>query len=145
MRVIVDTNILFSALLNVTTSMAEVLLSPQDEYDFFAPEFLRVELTKHSDKLKQLSKLSSEQLAEASIRLQSRIQFISEELISQSSWRLAFEITKEVDENDTPFVALALELSAKLWTGDKKLAQGIAGKGIDIVITTSELVSALKN
>jgi len=37
-------------------------------------------------------------------------------------------LTKNVDEFDTPFVALSLELASPLWTGDKKLIKGLKQK-----------------
>jgi predicted nucleic acid-binding protein len=69
----------------------------------------------------------------------SNINFVSEELISKQSWILALELTKDIDEDDTPFVALSLELNAKLWTGDKVLSKGLANKVANIIMTTSDL------
>lgn len=37
----------------------------------------------------------------------------------------------DVDAKDTPFAALAIELDAPLWTGDKKLVLGLRKKGFD--------------
>lgn len=74
----------------------------------------------------------------------STINFVSEEQISEQSWIKAFELTKDIDEDDTPFVALGIELNAKLWTGDKMLAKGLAKKGIDTIITTVDLKKLIK-
>ena len=49
-----------------------------------------------------------------------------------------------MDEDDTPFVALSIELNSKLWTGDKKLAIGLQNKGSEIIIVTTELAYYLK-
>ena len=106
MRIVVDTNIVFSALMNSNNTMGEILLNLQDELQFFAPELLRIELQRYKDKLKKASKLSEEQLNESATRILERITLISEEVISQSSWIKAFELTKDVDQDDTPFVAL---------------------------------------
>ncbi|WP_373275033.1 PIN domain-containing protein [Parapedobacter tibetensis] len=46
--------------------------------------------------------------------------------------------------SDTPFVALALELNTKLWTGDKTLAKGLQKKCSSIIIGTTEMKSLLK-
>ena len=46
---------------------------------------------------------------------------------------------KDVDETDTPFVALALELNIPLWSGDKKLVKGLKIKEFNKVLTTSDI------
>ncbi|WP_322744651.1 PIN domain-containing protein [Cuspidothrix issatschenkoi] len=38
---------------------------------------------------------------------------------------------KDIDESDTPHVALTLQLEGLLWTGDKKLKEGLIIKGFD--------------
>jgi len=40
-------------------------------------------------------------------------------------------LCRDIDINDAPFVALALELEAVLWTGDKTLKNGLKDKGFD--------------
>lgn len=144
MRIVVDTNIVFSALLNANTILGEILLTLQDKFDFFAPELLRQELERYREKLGKASKLTDKQLNEASIRLLDRLTLVSEDLISELSWSKAHLLTKDVDEDDTPFVALSIELNAKLWTGDKKLTAGILGKGAEIVITIAQLFDYLE-
>ncbi len=59
--VVVDTNILFSALLSTRSSFAEVLL--KSEYEFFIGEQVLVELFKRKDKLVKLSQLSEDDVA----------------------------------------------------------------------------------
>ncbi|MEW6379762.1 MAG: PIN domain-containing protein [bacterium] len=56
--VVVDTNILFSALLRTGSSMAEVLL--KHEQPFFICETVLVELFKLKEKIVRLSQLSEE-------------------------------------------------------------------------------------
>lgn len=60
-----------------------------------------------------------------------RIEFVDEEIISTGSYVEAFRLCREVDENDLPFVALALELDAKIWTNDEALKTGLTKKGFD--------------
>ena len=76
MRIVVDTNIVFSALMNSNNTMGEILLNLQDELQFFAPELLRIELLRYKDKLKKVSKLSEEQLSESVMRIMERITLI---------------------------------------------------------------------
>lgn len=139
MKVVVDTNIVFSTLLNPHSAIGEILMNVQDEFTFFAPVQLKDELTRYSSKIAAYTKLDPESLDEISRLVLSNINFFQEELISDQSWNQAFLITKDVDEDDTPFVALAIELDAKLWTGDKVLSKGIANKALDMLVTTDYL------
>jgi predicted nucleic acid-binding protein len=122
MKIIVDTNILFSEMLSQSSHLRQTLNN--QELEIFAPNYIFLELFKHKEKLLKLSKQS-----EAEIYLLERIKFISPDLISTQNYRLAYELCKEVDEADTPFVALSLELNAALWSGDKRLKNGLLAKG----------------
>ncbi len=53
---------------------------------------------------------------------------------------MAYEITKNIDENDTVFVALTLESNGFLWSGDKKLIKGLKQKGRDFIKSTDDLL-----
>ncbi len=112
----------------------------QDDFVFFAPELLKEELKRYASKIAVLSKLDPSDSANLEQLILSTITFVAEELISEQSWSEAFVLTKGIDEDDTPFVALAIELQAKLWTGDKVLLKGLSKKGsANILINTAEL------
>lgn len=59
--------------------------------------------------------------------------------ISNLAYQEAFDLCSEIDQNDIPFVALAIHLKAELWTGDKKLSSGLKKQGFSSVINTHEL------
>lgn len=145
MRIVVDTNIIFSALLKPESSINNMLLVPKAKVSFFAPSYLLKELNRYRPKLQKISKLSLERLEEASARTINRVYLVEEELIPPSAWEQAFALTKDVDENDTPFVALSIALNAFLWTGDKKLMQGLHKKGWDRAIDTVALKGLLES
>ena len=44
-----------------------------------------------------------------------KIHFVHEDLISEGNYLRAYTLCKEIDENDTPFVALALEINGCLF------------------------------
>jgi len=41
----------------------------------------------------------------------------------------AYDLCFDVDIKDTPFVSLSIDLAIPLWTGDKKLKDGLKQKG----------------
>jgi len=125
--VIVDTNILFSALLSTQSSFAETLL--KSEHQFFVCEQILVEMFKHKEKIARLSKLSESDLIRFYYILLKRLYLFKEDLISLENRKSAFELCRDIDETDTPHVALTLELDGLLWTGDKALKEGLKLKG----------------
>lgn len=143
MNLIIDTNIVFSTLLNPNSSIGDNLLNYQDSIQFYAPELLIEEIDRYSDKIERYSKLNQTQLTICKSLLLNAIQFVSEELISEDSWSTAYHLTKDIDEDDTPFVALAIQMNAKLWSGDKKLTNGLISKQSELIFTTLELKNLL--
>lgn len=68
-----------------------------------------------------------------------KIDLINLESISHKSWIYAIELISNIDKFDAPFVALALELEGFLWTGDKKLRNGLSSKKIDWILNSKEI------
>ena len=73
-----------------------------------------------------------------------KIRFISEVQIHVKNWKYAKSLTEGIDFDDIAFVALSLHLDGILWTGDKKLRNGLILKGFDSVIDTQQLFSIQK-
>lgn len=144
MKLVVDTNIVFSTLLNPHSAIGEILMNIQGDFIFFAPEHLKGELKKYSSRIATYSKLSQNDLANIEALVLSNITFVSEGQISQNSWIEAFSLTNDIDEDDTPFIALGIEFNIKLWTGDKILSKGLTKKGADLIITTADLKKIIK-
>ena len=63
MKLVIDTNIVFSALLNPNSTIGDLLLNYQDEITYFAPELLLTEIDKYASKIQTYSKLNKTQLA----------------------------------------------------------------------------------
>ena len=139
MRIVVDTNVVFSALLNEPSIMADLLLSLSPQVSFYAPTLLIEEIERYENRISAISKLKPDQIHRIKELIYNSLRFISLELISEESFQKAYSLTKDIDENDTPFVALSLELSATLLTGDKKLVEGLKAKGFNSTITAREL------
>ena len=127
--IIVDTNILFAAMRSANSRIREVLERP--DLSFYAPNFLIVEIFKHKEKILYKSKAREEEVYEFLHQLLSKIQFINEEHLSLGNIIEAYRLCKDVDEKDTIFVALTLELEGELWTRDEALKVGLIKKGFN--------------
>ena len=125
MKVIVDTNIIFSGLLNTSGTIGDLIFNSENVFDFYSCNYMRFEIEKHWDKLKQISKLSDKELKESLFRLFTKIHFINEEQIIEKIWLKAENLTTNIYIDDTDFVALTDYLKGVLWTGDKELYNGL--------------------
>ncbi|OYD97851.1 DNA-binding protein [Nostoc sp. 'Peltigera membranacea cyanobiont' 210A] len=135
--IIVDTNILFSALLKSQSSFTEILIG--SDCRFFVCEQVVVELFKRKEKLVKVSQLSEDEIARIYQILLKRITFYKEDLISPENRATAYALCQDIDESDTPHVALTLELEGLLWTGDKKLKEGLKRKNFNQFFENSSL------
>ena len=104
---------------------------------------MRQEIEKHWDKIKRISKLSNVALEEARFNVFSKINFINEELIPEKVWLAAEDIARNIDIDDSDFIALTKHLNGYLWTGDKELYTGLKKKNFKHLFNTTEL-SALR-
>lgn len=138
-KIVVDTNIIFSALLNPNGRISEILLNSFDIFAFSSPSFLISELEHHKEKLLKLSGYQQGELEFLQRILFRKVDFLDVEFIQESTWLEAIKLTEDIDEFDAPFIALALELKCHLWTGDKKLSKGLKAKGFDFVLNTEEM------
>ena len=101
----------------------------EDNISFIAPNFLITEMYKHKDKLISLSSLDESDFYLYLNEIIEKIQFVPTDFISIKSKQKAYDLCKGIDLKDIPFVALSIELKAPIWTGDKKLKEGLILKG----------------
>ena len=138
MKVVVDTNIMFSVLLKHKSKERDFLFL-SEEIEFFSCRFAIVELFKNKEKILKYSKLTENEILTIFYKLLKLINFYNEDLISPEILKKAFELCHDVDEKDTVFVALTMELGAYLWTGDKKLQEPLVSKGFNQFLFFDEL------
>ena len=134
MRLVVDANILFSAL--VAGKLTDLFLSPKIE--LVAPELLFEELKKHSEELQQKSKLSEEDFQIVLKILERRVT-----VIPLKEFDHLFDKAEELlgeHVKDAPYVALALQLRCPFWTYEKRL---LKTKEIES-LTTEEVARIIK-
>lgn len=144
MKIVVDTNIVFSAILNSTGRIGQILITSKSNFQFYSCVFLKTELIRHQDKLLKLTKLSIRELEELQDLITKNITFIHESLLPEKTIIAAEKLLIDVDLNDSVFVALTKNLKAKLWTGDKELIKGLKSKKFKDVFTTGEILEILE-
>ncbi len=140
MKIVVDTNIVFSAILNTHSNIGDVILNSSNIVHFWSCHFLFEEIYKNWDKLKGVSGLEDKNLLESYRIITDKIRFIDEMLIPKEHRIKAYELVKEIDLKDIAFVALNEYHKAILWSGDKSLVKGLRSKGYDNIITTDEMI-----
>jgi predicted nucleic acid-binding protein len=142
-KVVVDTNIVFSTLLNSNSRIASILLDLNLKHTFYTTNQLLVEIEEHRDKLKKLTQFSDLELSDLISIVTNKIKFINLDLISNEAYQKVNYLIADIDPEDIEFVALAEYLNAKLWTGDKVLITGLTKKGWNKFISTGELYEIL--
>jgi predicted nucleic acid-binding protein len=140
MKIVIDTNIIFSALLKTNTTFGQIIFNSDSIFQFYSPQYMRTEIRRHWDKLLKISKLTDQQLDESFYTLLTKITLINEEIISQKIWVDSEKLVNGVDLDDIDFVALTKHLKGKLWTGDKVLRDGLRSRDFKNVMTTQEIL-----
>lgn len=139
MNLVIDTNIVFSGILSPGGTISDLLLNSNEIFSFYAPTAIFDELGVHRQKLISLSGFTEYEIDFLIRTILKKINLIDLETVKTTTWKKAIELTKNIDEYDAPFIALSLELSAPLWTGDKKLAKGLMQQGIDWILDTKTI------
>lgn len=145
MKIVVDTNIIFSTLLNSNSTIGNLLFNSDRYFQFYSCSYMRYEIQKHWEKLRSISKLSDDRLQVSYLQVLSRLKFINEDIIPVKVWLDSEEITKSIDVNDIDFVALTKFLKGTLWTGDKVLYNELKKTNFKKVVNTGELLLLQKN
>lgn len=140
MKIVVDTNIAFSAVLNANGKIGDLLFGSGELFTFYSCDYLQTELNRHKSKMLKVARTMTEaQISVAMALVLGRITFINENLIDKLIWSAAEAIVGDIDIDDTDFVALNDQLNAVLWTGDKPLYTGLRNKGYTRVLNTDAL------
>jgi len=120
MLLVIDPNVVISAILGMgNSSMVFSVNNIERRFDFVAPEFFIIELGKHTKKIATKTKLSFDEAKEALEFIVKQITFTPE-----SQYKEKIAEAKEIlkaHEKDTPYLALALKLNCKIFSGDKTL------------------------
>jgi len=118
MELVVDANVIISALISSSGKTAEMLFS--DKLKLYAPEYLLEEIGKHGKYILEKSGLSPEEMNMLLSLISSNI-----ELISFLDFKKFIKQASKIcpDENDTEYFALALKIKCDIWSNDEKLKE----------------------
>ena len=132
---VVDTNILISALLKDRSINAKLIESGY--FIVYFPEYGLRELEGYRDYIKAKRQKSSQTLA---LEYAQRfiLKFVQIEPLDTYRHKIkdAFEIMKKIDEKDAPILALAMQLCCPVWSNDNHFQKQKAAR----VYTTKDLL-----
>mgnify|MGYP005623540439 CR=1 FL=1 len=132
MNIVVDANILFSAL--IRDSMTRRLILEYDE-QFLFPDYVFFEMEKHKKVLLKKSKMSENDFDDFLRLMLQKISVVPNEIL-RPYCKEAYEIIKDIDPDDEMFIACALAYkNCVLWSNDKALKKQSRVK----VLNTSEI------
>lgn len=144
MVVIVDANIIISALINPHGDIAKMLLSEWKSLDFLIPEYAIQETLAQKNKLSKQFNVS-DLLFDSFLKALNDVALIySQEFISEKDFELSKSMVQKIDPKDAIYVVFSLALDALIWTGDLKLCKALRKKGFQNIITTTDLKRILK-
>ncbi len=136
MKFVLDSNIIFSALIKKSTTR-NIILS--DIFDLYAPEYIFSEITKHKELLLRKSKMNEGDFDALLLLLQKHIHLVPKDKYNEKI-ALAEDILRNIDITDSPFLALSLALDCSIWSNDGHFKQqNKAG-----VYTTKELTNTIE-
>ncbi len=136
MKLVIDTNILFSALLRNSITR-KIILS--DVFEIYVPEYLFDEIDKHKEEIPKKAEMSEREFNALLTLLQKHVKIVRTD-VYQNKMSLAEKTMEEVDITDSPFLALALELDCQLWSNDKHFEE----QNLVRVYSTKDVLELLK-
>lgn len=139
MTIIVDANIILSAIINPYSPIAQLLFSTNLKVDFVLPEFALQEISIHKNRICEKSNISAKIFGKTLEGILNNLLIFSDELVDSKTSAKAIKLATEIDMKDAIYVSFSLALDALFWTGDLKLFRGLRRKGFDNIITTKEL------
>jgi len=136
LNIIIDSNVLFSALIKNSVTRRIIL----EYHSFFLfPSFIFDEMDKHKEILLKKSEMNSKDFNLLLNILLRKVMIIPTEVLSPYK-KEAYKIVKDIDPDDTLFIACALAYpDSFIWSDDKKLKQQSKIQ----ILNTSEMLSAL--
>jgi predicted nucleic acid-binding protein len=139
MKIVVDSNIIFSAILASQSNIGQLILFGSKYFDYYSVDLLKQEIYRHKDKIQQITGYSDSQFLTIYNLLIAKIHFIDDIIIPDKDLNTAITLVSKIDADDVMFVALSNYLHCNLWTGDKHLIKGLKKEGFTRIISTKDL------
>jgi len=139
MKIVIDSNIVFSAILNTKSKIGQLIINGSKFFSFYTVGLLKDEIFEHRLKILELTGFTENQFNEIYQLIADKIRFVDVILLTDEEIAKATDLVSGIDIDDTIFVALNNHLLANLWTGDKHLINGLKKKGYTRLYTTEDL------
>ena len=140
MNIVIDTNILMSALIKPDGVIFDLIcLLHHQQHLLYISDYSLVELSNHHNRIFKASALDIDDFNKNKVFLFKKIIIISSDFISDPDLTEASALTRGIDKYDIVFVATALFVKGHLWTGDKPLYNGLKEKDFDNVLNSNEI------
>ena len=115
MRLIVDSNILFAAIITNSTVRKILMHNP---YEFLTVGFSEEEINKYKEEILKKSGLSNEEFEMLFDKLKQKLKMLDDQVINLK-FEEAYEIMKNIDPKDSVFIAAALATNSDIWSDDQ--------------------------
>ena len=115
MKLVVDTNIIISALIKDSTARKIII---KGNYDLISIAFSKKEIDKHKILIMRKANVNETEFELIINRLFEKIIFLDDEII-KTRIKEAEKVMDKVDPDDTPFIAAALAINSDIWSDDK--------------------------
>ncbi len=139
-RYVADANVVFSALI----SGREGYLRMFTDFDILLPDFALLEIQEHQRQILEDTRVNPELFRELTLRIFSYLTVVPNMLLSTRSYLAAYQLCKDIDEDDTVYLAVAIEFDIKLISKDEELINGLRAKGFQNIIHLSEFFAQLE-
>lgn len=144
MNVVIDTNILISAILNVNSSFNEIIFDyTKTNIKYYTPLLSTHEILSHKEKIIKITKYNEQEFNYLHQNIIKYINVVNCDFLPIQILKKAKDLVKNVDIKDEDFVSLAIFTNGFLWTGDKKLTEGLKAKGFKKVVNTQQLIEKI--
>jgi predicted nucleic acid-binding protein len=138
-RYVIDANVLFSAFIS-GRDIYRLLFS---DYTIYVPDFALLELDKYKTRILQKTQLDEREFQDFVLTLFDHVTIVPRLVLSSRSLKRAYQLCQGIDEKDTMYVAVALELHLTFVTNDKTLYRGLKKRRFRRVALLSDIINML--